>query len=57
MDLASNNLQRLIHHKTQQTKPNQSTTQNLMIGLCLSLEYSVWFAAIMNRLKNNILQD
>ena len=29
MDLALNNLQRLIRHKTQQTKPNQSN-----IGVC-----------------------
>ena len=37
MDLALNNLQRLICHKTQQTKPNQ--TKHISWKLCASINY------------------
>ena len=47
MDLALNNLQRLICHKTQQTKPNQETNNTLpfldilLINVNNKLEFKV----------------
>ena len=37
MDLALNNLQRLICHKTQQTKPTHNIITYLQIGLEIAL--------------------
>ena len=37
MDLALNNLQRLICHKTKQTKPNQFTTKGNSCGVIVNV--------------------
>ena len=41
MDLALNNLQRLICHKTQQTKPNQ--TKSCVAQSAVAVEYADYF--------------
>ena len=41
MDLALNNLQRLIWHKTQQTKPNQPNLSNAQF-VCVC-DFNHWF--------------
>ena len=49
MDLALNNLQRLICHKTQQTKPNQ-TKEYLKAKLKSSKGDEVWDADPCNKI-------
>ena len=43
MDLALNNLQRLICHKTQQTKPNQTKPNQNIIIFIHNLYIMTWF--------------
>ena len=45
MDLALNNLQRLICHKTQQTKPNQ-TISHILLKLITIFAHSEMIAII-----------
>ena len=63
MDLALNNLQSLIRHKTKQTKPNNKYVHNLLIVLIksyVSLKqiylYSVIFYVKSKKKKSNILK-
>ena len=54
MDLALNNLQRLICHKTQQTKPNQTNIDNFLTVIVFLFDINNLYRIIRFKATNPI---